>query len=688
MKLRNIATLALTLISVLSFAQVDRSKLPEPATPRPIEIGKFETFELKNGLKVFIIENHKLPRVAYNLQFDRPPLLEGDKAGYLGMFGQMLRTGTETRTKEQLDQEIDFLGASVFGGSSNVFASGLSKYEEKILELLTDMAFNPTFSTEEFEKIRKQTISGLAANKEDPNAIASNLNSKIVYGADHPYGEIQTEETTNNITSDDFAAYHDTYFRPNIGYLAVVGDVDVKKTKKLIKTYFSNWEAKAVTKPSYATPALPDKNQVNIVNRSSSVQSVINVSYPIVLPIGDADAIGVRVMNTVLGGGFSSKLNMNLREDKGYTYGARSSLGSDELVANFNASASVRNEVTDSSLVQMLFEMKQMIDGNITDEELELAKNSVAGSFSRSLESPQTVASFAVNSSIYKLPSDYYATYIQKLQALTSEDIKALARKYIKPENAYINIVGKGSDIAEKLKVFGEVKYFDTYGNEVDPSMAKMPDGLTAEKVIDNYLAAIGGKDKLKAVKNVMMKMDASVMGQTMEISTTKAAPNMMYTEVKMGGNVVQKVVFDGTKGKTSGMGGEQIVEGEQATAMAFQAIIFEELMYKEMGIETKLSGVENIEGKDAYGVEVIVSGETTTRYYDTESGLLVRVSRTVEGPQGSVVMSQDYSDYKEFSGIMFPTGGKQPMNAQMKMDLSVSEVVVNGTVSSDLFKQ
>lgn len=676
------------LVSLLSFAQVDRSKLPEPATPRPIEIGNFETFELKNGLKVFIIENHKLPRVAYNLQFDRPPLLEGDKAGYLSMFGQMLRTGTDTRTKEQLDEEIDFLGASVFGGSSSVFASGLSKYEEKIIELMTDVAFNPTFPSEELEKIRKQTISGLAANKEDPNAIASNLNSKILYGSDHPYGEIQTEETTNNITADDFANYHDTYFRPNIGYLAVVGDVDVKQTKKLIKAYFSNWEAKAVSKPTYETPKAPEKNQVNIVNRSNSVQSVINISYPIVLPIGHPDAIGVRVMNAILGGGFSSKLNMNLREDKGYTYGARSSLSSDELVSNFNASASVRNEVTDSSVVQMIYEMTQMIDGNITDEELELAKNSIAGSFSRSLESPQTVASFAVNSSIYKLPADYYSSYIQKLQALTSDDIKALAKKYIKPENAHINIVGKGSDISEKLKAFGEVKYFDTYGNEVDPSMAKLPEGLTADKVINKYIAAIGGKEKLKAVKNVMMKMSASVMGQSMEIEITKAVPNLMRTEVKMGGNVVQKIVFDGQKGKTSGMGGEQVVEGDKAKEMAFQAIIFEELMYKEVGAETKLSGVENIDGKDAYGIEVTVEGNTTTRYYDAESGFLVRVSKTVEGPQGAMTMSQDYSDYKEYGGIMFPAGGKQPLNAQMKMDLTVTEVVVNGQLSSDLFKQ
>lgn len=688
MKLKYISSLVLVFAALIVVAQVDRTKLPEPSTPRPIEIGNYETFELKNGLKVFIIENHKLPRVAYNLQFDRDPILEGDKVGFLEMFGQMMRTGTDTRTKEQLDEEIDFIGASLFAGSTNVFASGLSKYEEKIIELMTDVTFNPTFPAEELEKIRTQTLSSLAANKEDPNAIAGNLNARIVYGVGHPYGEIQTEETTNKITYEDFIKHHDSYFRPNIAYLAVVGDVDVKKTKKLIKTYFSNWEPKAVENFTYATPEAPVKNRVNIVNRSSSVQSVINVTYPVVLPIGHADEIGVRVMNTILGGGFSSKLNMNLREDKGYTYGSNSSLSSNELVSRFNASASVRNAVTDSAVVQMLFEMKQMIDGNITEAELNLAKNSIAGSFSRSLESPQTVANFALNQAIYGLPADYYATYIQRLQAITIEDVKTIAKKYIKPENAHINIVGKAGEIASKLAAFGEVKYFDTYGNEVDPSLAKLPDGLTAEKVMKKYIDAIGGAEKLSKVNNVKTVMEGSIMGQTMEMSALKMAPNKMLMEIKVGGNVMQKVVFDGQKGKMSGMAGERVIEGDEASAMAIQAVLFEELEYAKLGAKTTLVAVENINGKDAYGVEVELSGEKTTRYYDAETGFLVQVSRTVEGPQGSVVMSQTFGDYKEYGGIMFPSTGKQPLNAQMKLDLVVKEIVVNGDVSADLFKQ
>lgn len=673
--------------SAVGFAQIDRSKLPEPATPRPIEIGDFETMELKNGLKVFIIENHKLPRVSYSLRFDRDPLLEGDKAGYLGMIGEMLRAGTETRTKAQLDEEIDFLGASISAGSWSVFGSGLSKYNEKILELMTDIVFNPTFPEAELEKLRTQTLSGLAANKEDPNAIAGNLNSKIVYGEGHPYGEIQTEETTNNITAEDLRSYHAEYFVPNIAYLAVVGDVDVKQTKKLIKTYFSNWEASEVANQTFDTPEAPSTNRVNLVNRSNSVQSVIDVTYPVSLPRGHEDVIPVRVMNTILGGGFSSKLNMNLREDKGYTYGSRSSLSSDELVSRFSAGASVRNEVTDSSVVQILHEMTQMINGEITDEELDLAKNSIAGSFSRSLEQPQTVAEFALNTAIDGLPADYYATYIQKLQAITKEDIVAVAKKYIKPENAHINIVGKASDIAEKLTAFGEVKYFDTYGNEVDPSLAKLPDGLTAEKVLKNYLDAIGGKEKLAEVKNMKMTMEASVMGQTINMEITKAAPNKSLSKVMMGGNVVQTEVFDGEKGKQSGMGGERVIEGEEAEDKVFEAAMFSELLFLD-GNAT-LTSVETIDGKDAYGIEIkLPSGKTSTRYYDAESGLLVRVAQSVEGPQGAMVLSSDYSDYKEYGGILMPSAMKIPMNAQMKMDVKVLSAEINGDVSEDLFKQ
>ncbi len=688
MNIKNILSLILGSCAYVSFAQIDRSKLPEPATPRPIEIGEYETFELKNGLQIFVVENHKLPRVSYNLLVDREPLLEGDKAGYLEMVGPMLRRGTETRTKEQLDEEIDFIGASLNARSTGLFASGLSKYSEKIMELMTDVIFNPVFPEDELEKIRTQTLSGLAANKESPGAIASNLNQKLVYGPDHPYGEIQTEETTNNISIDDLKNYHANFFKPNISYLAIVGDVNPKETRKMVKKYFGSWENGEVKAPTYTTPKAPNENVVGLVNRSNSVQSSVSITYPVELPIGSDDEIKVQVMNQILGGSFSGKLNMNLREDKGYTYGSRSSLSSDELVSKFSANADVRNEVTDSAIVQIFYELEQMRNGEMTGEELELAKNSIAGSFSRSLEQPQTVASFALNTAIYSFPEDYYATYIQKVQAVTEADVQAMALKYLKPENAYINVVGKASETGEKLKRFGKIKYYDTYGNEIDPSMAKLPDGVTAELVFDKYLEAIGGKDALDELHSVEMKMEASFMGQTMKMEVSKLAPNMSLLEVRAGGNVIQKQVFDGEKGKASGMQGEKMIEGEEARDMAISSVIIEEIAYLEKNVESTLVSAENINGKDTYGIEIkLPSGSISIRYYDVESGLLVRASNTLETPQGKVTLSTDFDEYKEFNGIMFPTEIKQPLSPQVKLDVSVSEILVNRGLSADTFK-
>ncbi len=687
MKLKH-TLLIVTLFSAgLVFGQLDRSKLPEPSSPRPIEIGEYESFELKNGLKVFIIENHKLPRVSYNLLVDREPLLEGDKVGYLGMVGQMLRRGTETRSKSQIDEEVDFIGASLFGNSSGAFASGLSKYSEEILELMTDIVFNPTFPEDELEKIRTQTMSGLAAEKDDPDAIAGNLNQKLVYGANHPYGEVQTETTTEKITADDLRSYHSAYFKPNISYLAVVGDVNPKAIKKLVKKYFDSWERGEVENPTYDMPANPEENVVGLVNRSNSVQSIINVTYPVDLPIGSDDEIKVRVMNQILGGGFSGKLNMNLREDKGYTYGSRSSLSPNELVARFNASASVRNEVTDSSIVQILYEMEQMRNGEITDEELELAKNSIAGSFSRSLESPQTVASFALNTAIYSYPEDHYATYLQKVQAVTKGDITEMANQYLLPENAYINVVGKASEVEEGLKQFGDIKYFDTYGNEVDPNLAKLPAGLTVETVLNRYKEAIGGDEALNSFKNASITMDAEMMGQQIQIKMIMTGEMKSNVTISMGPMVAMSAVVNGEDASQTAMGNKAPLTDAQKEELMFGNGLYTEFALIESGADLKLTGVEQINGKDAYGLEVKLSqGGNYTLYFDAESGLKARFSKVLETPQGSFTQNVDYGDYKEVGGVMIYHSFTQQMGPQ-KIEGKASEVLVNQELPADTFK-
>ncbi|WKV12501.1 pitrilysin family protein [Marivirga harenae] len=666
------------LMASFAFAQVDRTTAPEPTPAKEINIGEPTTFTLKNGLKVFVVENHKLPRVAFSLTFDRDPVLEGDKAGYVSMAGQMLMKGTENRTKAELDQDIDFIGANINTYSTGMFATSLTKHQDKLMELMTDVLFNPAFPEDELDKLKKQTLSGLAASKDDPNAIASNVRGKLVYGDNHPYGEFETEESVENITLAEIKAYYDSYFRPNIGYLAIVGDITPKEAKKLIKKNFEKWEKGNVPTAEYEIPSPPEETLVALVDREASVQSVVNVTYPVELTIGDEDVIVARVLNQILGGGFSSRLMQNLREDKAFTYGARSSLSADEFVGSFTASASVRNEVTDSAVNEFMAELTKINEEGVTQEELDAAKASIAGSFARSLESPQTVASFAINTARYNLPKDYYANYLKNLEAVTLEDVKAAAQKYILPNNANILVVGKGEDVAKSLSRFGELKYYNRKGEEYDPNdKSAMPADLTAEKVLEKYFEALGGKAKLEAVKSMKTSYNASVQGQNISINEVKDNSNYKQ-EVAMGPMVLSKVLVN-DEGVKVFQQGQEVPLPEQAKAgVKAGAKIFPELHYSEMGATLELKNVEEINGKPAYGVAVTMpSGQTSTSYFDAESGLKVKTS--------SAQASEEIKSYKEVDGIMIPE--KRAINQGFQMNADLQSAELNIEIKEDTFQ-
>jgi predicted Zn-dependent peptidase len=665
------------LTASVAFAQIDRTTAPEPTPAKEINIGEPTTFTLKNGLKVFVVENHKLPRVAFSLTFDRDPILEGDKAGYVSMAGQMLMKGTKNRTKAELDEDIDFIGANINTFSTGMFATSLTKHQDKLIELMKDVLFNPTFPEDELDKLKKQTLSGLAAAKDDPNAIASNVRGKLVYGT-HPYGEFETEESVENITLEEIKSYYNTYFRPNIGYLAIVGDITPKEAKKLIQKNFEDWEKSEIPSAEYDIPTPPEETFVALVDREASVQSVVNVTYPVNLPIGSEDVITARVLNQILGGGFSSRLMQNLREDKAFTYGASSSLSADELVGSFTASASVRNEVTDSAVSEFMAELTKINEEGVTQAELDAAKASISGSFARSLESPQTVASFAINTARYNLPKDYYANYLKNLEAVSLEDVKAAAKKYILPEQANILVVGKGSEVAEKLERFGEVKYFNRQGEEYDPNdKSAMPADLTVEKVFEKYFEALGGKEKVESIKSIKTVYNASVQGQNMTVSEVKDNTNYKQ-ELAMGPMVISKVLVNGSEVKVFQQGQEVPLPEQNKAAVKAGAKIFPELYYSEMGASLELKNVEEINGKPAYGVAVTMpSGQTSTSYFDAESGLKVKIS--------SAQASEEIKSYKEVDGLMVPE--KRAINQGFQMNADLQSAEFNVEIKEDTFK-
>lgn len=678
----------LLLVIVSAQAQVDRSKAPKPAPAREIKIGEYQTFTLKNGLQVFVVENHKLPRIQVSLQLKNDPIYQGEKEGYVEMAGTLIGTGTKTKTKAQLDEEVDFIGANLSTGSNGIFASSLSKHTTKLLDLMTDVLYNPAFAPEEMEKLKTQTLSGLAASKDNPNAIAGNVRRALVYGKQHPYGLFTTEKSVGSITLEDCKNYYNTYFKPNNAYLIIVGDIDLKTAKSLSEKYFAKWTQGEVKNPTYAQPKEPAKTYVALVDRPASVQSVINIAYPVDLKPGTQDAIKARVTNQILGGGFSARLMQNLREKHGFTYGASSQLNADQLVGNFVASASVRNEVTDSSVFEFMSELKRMVNEPVTEKELVAAKAEISGAFGRSLENPQTIANFALNTAKYNLPKDYYNNYVKSIDAVTLADVQATAKKFIRPENAHIVIVGKGADVADKLKPFGEVKYFDIYGEPYVPNKAAaLPPGLTAEKVIDNYLTAIGGAKKIQELKSVKMTMKATVQGMEVTMTNSKKAPGKSLTEVSVQGNVMQKSVIDGKDVAQMAMGQKAPVDQATKEKELFEAHLIPETMLAALNVKAVLKSVENLDGKEAYVVEYIMpAGEKITNYFDKESGLKVQTVETAKTPQGEVSVPTKLQDYKEVNGIKFPHS-ILVNNGMMSFKFEMATIEVNPALDDAAFK-
>lgn len=675
----------LFVFAIPSFAQVDRSKEPKPGPAPEINLGKYESFELPNGLKVFVVENDKLPRVAYSLVINRDPILEGDQAGYLEAAGSLLRAGTKTKSKDQLDKDIDFIGANVATSSTGIFAMSLKDHTEKLLSLISDMVLNSDFKQVELDKIKKRMDSELAAQKDDPNAIASTVEGALLYGKDHPYGEVQTEQTVKNITLQKCKEYYSTFFVPNISYLAIVGDITLDEAKPLVEKYFGSWKKKEVPSYTYKTPQAPSKREVALVDRPNSVQSVIEVGYPVQLKLGDPDLIKASVANTILGGGVF-RLFENLREKHSYTYGAYSSLKQDKLVGSFTASAEVRNSVTDSSITQILYEMNRIRTEAVPDSELQMAKNYITGNFAIALEHPQTVANFALNIARYNLPKDYYQNYLKNIAAVTPADIMQAAKKYIKPDNSYVVVVGKASEIENTLKQFGPITLYDRYGDIVDTTKNKAPEGVTAKSIIDNYINALGGKANLEKVNDKTTIMRGSVQGMNITMMIYQKAPNKMK-QVMDAGVMKQTVYFNGTKGVMAVADNSQDITGDALEAMKYETLIHPLFIIDSIKVNSKLDGIEKVNGKDAYKIEMsLPDGKTWIEYFDTTSGLKVKDSKQVTVPQGTFTRETEYSDYRDVDGVMYPFKLKQSIGRQV-LDFSVSSIKVNTGLKDDIFE-
>lgn len=656
---------------------------PKPGAAPTIKIGKPQTFELNNGLKVMVVENHKLPRVAFNLTLDNDPYTEGDKKGVSDMTSALIGSGTTKISKTAFNEEVDFLGANINFSSNGASASSLSKYAGRVLELMADGALNPVFTQEEFDKQKAKFIEGLKSNEKSVAAVSRRVINVLTYGKNHPSGEFVSEATLKNITLEDVKTNYNTYFVPSNAYLIIVGDVKFSETKKMVEKFFGNWKKAIAPSISYTDPKDVPQTQINFIDMPNAVQSevaVVNISK---LKMTDPDYFAVLIANQILGGDFNSYINMNLREAHGWTYGARSSIYGDKKVGTFNASTQVRNTVTDSTVVEIFKELKKIRTEKVSEEMLASVKAGYIGRFVMQIEKPQTVAGYALRIQSQGLPADFYENYIKNISAVTDDDILRVANKYFLADNSRIVIVGKAADVAaglEKLKY--PVQYFDKYGNPTaKPEVKKaIPAGVTVKSVLDNYIKAIGGLQAAQAVKTMVMNGSTTIPQAPAPLSFVSKTDSkgMLMVELAMGTMSLMKQVVNEKGGYVMQQGQKQILEGEMLNDMKAEATPF-----KELTLATKegltLVNIEPINGKDAYAIK---NGKTTL-FYDVASGLKVAESVVMEQGGKSMTKTTSYSDYRDVKGVKVPFNMIQ--NVGFDLDIKISDVKINeGVLATD----
>ncbi|NNL08965.1 MAG: insulinase family protein [Croceitalea sp.] len=681
----------LSLFMAVSYAQIDRTQPPKPGPAPEINLEEPNTFQLKNGLKVMVVENHKLPRVSIQLTIDNPPIQEADKAGVGSLTSSLLGNGSTSIPKDEFNEEVDFLGANISFGSQSAFASSLSKYFPRILELMADAAINPNFTEEEFEKEKAKLITGLKAEENDVSAIAQKVQLALAYGKEHPYGEITSEETVNNIALTDIQDFYNQYFVPANAYLVVIGDVEFEKTKELVTKAFTPWTKAVPPSFSYSNPVDAQYTQINFVDMPNAVQSEVSVQNIVDFKMKDDDYLPALIANQILGGGGEGRLFLNLREDKGYTYGSYSSLRDDKYQpVRFNAFAQVRNQVTDSSVVEILKELDKIRTEPVSEQELADTKAKYVGRFVMALERPQTIANYALNIETEGLPKDFYKTYLERLNAVTVEDVQNAAKKFFSTDNARIVITGKGSEVLENLEKINfngkavPVMYYDKNANKTEkPDYdSAIPEGVTAANILENYIEAIGGKEKLENVESWAMLAEAEMQGMKLELEMKKTTKNQFMQDVRMMGNSMSKQVLDGDKGYMMAQGQRKDLSDDELKKLKEESAAFPELNYLVAG-NIAIEGMEDVDGKKAYKLKIT---DDKSVLYDSETGLKLKEINTVEAQGQTFQSTMTYDNYQEVSGIKFPFKMTQTMGPQ-NFDFIVKEIKVNEGVAPTDFE-
>jgi predicted Zn-dependent peptidase len=470
------AALVISLANIAAIAQqtLDRTAVPPPGPTPVLHVPTWTKTQLANGATLIVSERHGLPLVSFMITFlgGSNQFEPEGKRGVASMTASMLSEGTATKTGDQLSDALQLLGTGISSGVGGEEGSlgfvSTTKNFEATLAILADEMLNSTFPADALERLRGRTLVNLTQAKDQPVVVGAQVFNKILYGNAHPYGQRVTETSVKAITRDDVVAFAKAYYQPGRAIVTVVGDITPLKAKAAVEKGLTAW-AKAGDMPSFDYPKLPELQpaKIYLVDKPGAAQSVFNIGLP-GPPRNTPDYFALQVLNTILGGQFQSRLNANLREQKGYSYGVNSNFGFGKGPGAFRTGGSIVSAKTDAALVEFMKELKGIVgERPITDEELKTAKDSLIQGLPQRFASVSVISNAITSLMVQGLPDDYYQQYAKNVSAVTKEDVLRVAKQYIDLNHLAIVIVGDRSEVEASLKATGiaPITNIDIEGN-------------------------------------------------------------------------------------------------------------------------------------------------------------------------------------------------------------------------------
>ncbi len=617
---------------------------PGPLPLDPVSFPEFFERTLSNGAQVIVVENHEQPVVTVNLRIKSGSAHDPDgMEGLAATTASLLNKGTTSRDSKEIAEAIDFMGASLSASAAEDWTSAtttvLTAFLDDALAIMSDVIIHPTFPEDELEIERKRALTGLQIELSSPQQVAQRRFLQGLYGA-HPYSSLPTEESVNAMQRSDMVAFHAAHYRPGNALFVVAGDVSVDDVVEKLEKHFGEWAGGETPSLEWAEPPARGEREIHFYHKPGSVQASVRIGH-LMSPATDPDWPSLDVALRILGGGASGWLFQVLREEKGYTYGARASAAKRVDLGYFQASAEVRNEVADSALA-VLFELLDRIrDEEVPAEDLELAINAITGSFPRRIETPQQVAGQVATTRLRGLSQEYLESYRERVAAVDATEVQRVAQKHLDPDRSLLVVVGDAGQIYDKVVQFGEVHLFDVEGNAI--TLADLEVKASEVTFDPSIIEATTLVYSLNVQGNPMGESTMEVTRETIE---GREIIRSRETTSGMGFSSEQDLVFDATTFQGIEVTSEQTMGGNSMTVLV------------------------NLEGRAMTGSVTGMDGSTSEIDTEVVEGTLL------PGMDGYVIWLSDFENNSEIKVPAFNAQSAMVYTLTLKV-LGVSTITV-----------